>query len=132
MSDQEDKKNVKPSGKAAWIWLGIFLILGVLLLLKNFDSEKPAEFNQSQFIDALKENRILSADIYSEANDVLSISGRYLLAAEATSVPVKATARDKKAPRQEYLNFCRSVPRLLQSSRIMTHGFLCSVPYCRW
>lgn len=119
MSDQEDKKNVKPSGKAAWIWLGIFLILGVLLLLKNFDSEKPAEFNQSQFIDALKENRILSADIYSEANDVLSISGRYLLAAEATSVPVKATARDKKAPRQEYLYKTRvqktdTIDKLLQ------------------
>ena len=119
MSDQEDKKSVKPSGKAAWIWLGIFLILGVLLLLKNFDSEKPAEFNQSQFIDALKENRILSADIYSEANDVLSISGRYLLAAEATSVPVKETARDKKSPRREYLYKTRvqktdTIDKLLQ------------------
>ena len=119
MANQEDKKTVKPSGKAAWIWLGIFLILGVLLIFKNFDNEKPAEFNQTQFIDALKENRILSADINSEANDVLSISGRYLLAADATSVPVKETAKIKKAPRKEYLYKTRvqktdTIDKLLQ------------------
>ena len=67
MANQEDKKSVKPSSKAAWIWLAIFLVLGVLLMLKNFDGEKTTEFNQSQFIDALKENRILTADIYSTA-----------------------------------------------------------------
>ena len=119
MANQEDKKSVKPSSKAAWIWLAIFLVLGVLLMLKNFDGEKTTEFNQSQFIDALKENRILTADIYSEPNDVLSISGRYVLSADATSTPVKETAKVKKSPRPEYLYKTRvqktdEVDKLLQ------------------
>ena len=119
MANSEDKKINKSSSKAAWIWLIIFLVLGALLLLKNFDGEKTTEFNQSQFIDALKENRILTADIYSEPNDVLSISGRYVLSADAASVPVKETANVKKSPRAEYLYETRvqktaEVDKLLQ------------------
>ena len=99
MADQDNKNLIKASPKATWIWLIIFIGLGVLLMFKNCDSEKITEFNQTQFVEALKENRILTADINSEANDVLSISGRYRLNADATATPVKETTSTKNPPR---------------------------------
>ncbi len=102
MADQDNKKNVY-SNKAAWVWIGIFIILGVLLMFRNCDSEKTTEFNQSQFVKALQENRILSADIDAENNGVLSISGRFVLSKDAGSTPVKETSASKKVPKEEYI-----------------------------
>lgn len=79
MANEEKMKGFKPNNKAAVVWLLIFIGVGVLLLFKNFDSNKVTEWNQSQFVAAIQHDQVLTAEIDAQNNDVMTIKGKYIL-----------------------------------------------------
>ena len=79
MPPDDKTKKFKPNNKAAIVWLVIFIVIGILLIFKNFDKSKVTEWNQSQFIEAIKHEQIITAVIDAQNNDVLTIKGKYIL-----------------------------------------------------
>lgn len=79
MPPEDKTKKFKPNNKAAIVWLVIFIVIGILLIFKNFDKSKVTEWNQSQFIEAIKHEQIITAVIDAQNNDVLTIKGKYIL-----------------------------------------------------
>ena len=81
------------SGKAALVWLLIFILLGSLLLFNGIHPAKVTELDQTEFEAKLAEGAIKTAVVTSETNRVLTIEGKYTVVPPApagTAVPQAA------------------------------------------
>ena len=84
---QEQRSDKKAAGvasalrprapKAAFVWLAILLGIGILVLFKGYKEEKITVFTQSEFVKALNEGVIKTADVVAEADAVLSVRGTF-------------------------------------------------------
>ena len=66
------------SGKAALVWLLIFILLGSLLLFNGINPARVTELDQTEFEAKLGEGAIKTAVVTSETNRVLTIEGKYV------------------------------------------------------
>ena len=99
MASEDKKKKFNASNKAAIVWLVIFIVIGVLLLFKNFDKTKVTEWNQSQFIEAVQHEQVLTAVIDAQNNDVLTIKGKYILNKQSNLPAAVQKDNIKRKPR---------------------------------
>ncbi len=96
------------NGRAALVWLIIFILLGTLVLFRGFNPTRITEFDQTEFEAKLAAGDIKTAVVTSENERVLSIEGKYYTFAlpaaksapeaenkksEATPQPAAATAK---------------------------------------
>ena len=73
----DDVKQDKPrSGKAALVWLLIFLFIGSLLIFRVPSGDKPRDLSQSEFETLLAQGAVRQAAVTPEANRVLVIEGK--------------------------------------------------------
>ena len=99
----DDVKKEKPrSGKAALVWLLIFLFIGSLLIFRTPSGDKPRELVQSEFETQLAQNRVRQIAVTPESNRVLVIEGK-LAAPAAAGKPAAASAAKPTAFRTRVL-----------------------------
>ena len=65
------------AGKAALVWLVIFLFIGALLIFRTPSSDKPQVLPQSEFETLLAKGDILEAAVTPESPRVLNIEGKF-------------------------------------------------------
>ena len=65
------------AGKAALVWLVIFLFIGALLIFRTPASDKPQVLPQSEFETLLAKGDILEAAVTPESPRVLNIEGKF-------------------------------------------------------
>ncbi len=65
------------SGRAALVWLLIFVFIGSLLIFRTPSGAKPKEFSQSEFERYLLAGQIVQAAVTPESNRVLSVEGKF-------------------------------------------------------
>ncbi len=75
-----DPKPTRPNpprnSRAALVWLGIMLLIGGLLIFKDFGSSATKVLSQSEFEKMLSDKRIVSARITADNNQVFDVEGR--------------------------------------------------------
>ncbi|MDD3154976.1 MAG: ATP-dependent zinc metalloprotease FtsH [Victivallaceae bacterium] len=74
------------SSRAAFVWLAVFIVIGIMALMRMPAENKTAELTQSEFENALAAGKIATAKIVPENDRVLSISGVF-----RSTEPVMAT-----------------------------------------
>ena len=74
-----------PNSKAALIWLIVLLILGGLLMFKNYAPEEMKNLNQSEFEQLLTEKRVVSAVVTNDSDRIFDIEGKYLPNADSAN-----------------------------------------------
>ena len=99
----DDVKKEKPrSGKAALVWLLIFLFIGSLLIFRTPSGDKPRDLSQSEFEFQLVQNCVRQIAVTPESNRVLVIEGK-LAAPAAAGKPAAASAAKPTAFRTRVL-----------------------------
>ncbi len=94
MAENNNIKTEKPrSGKAALVWLIIFLFIGALLIFRTPSSDKPRVLSQSEFETLLSQGDILEAAVTPESTRILNVEGKFTVrAAAGDKVPQKKLA----------------------------------------
>ncbi|MDD3118126.1 MAG: ATP-dependent zinc metalloprotease FtsH [Victivallales bacterium] len=110
--DPSQEQRPRKSPVAAVIWLLIFAFFCVLIYLKYYPSPKVAEWNQSDFEQALKAGKIASVVVTPETDRIFILEGEYhkdknAVATEKTAPqPVPPTALK---PAEKYFFHCRVI-----------------------
>jgi len=90
------------SGRAALVWLLIFMLLGSLFLFRGAGSSKVTDFDQTAFETKLAAGDIKTAVITSESDRILAIEGKYFVSeADAAKAPAALDSSKKEGVRAE-------------------------------
>ena len=78
VGDSKNRRQAPPgSSKAALVWLIVSLIIGGLLLFKNYSPKDVKTLKQSEFENLLGKKQINSAVIVNDSENIYDIEGKY-------------------------------------------------------
>ncbi|MBO5763057.1 MAG: ATP-dependent zinc metalloprotease FtsH [Lentisphaeria bacterium] len=89
------KEPVPRNGKAALVWLLVFVLLGSLFLFRGTSPAKMTELNQTDFEAKVVAGAVRTAKVTPGEGDVLEITGKYLLPAEEGQTPQECDYRTR-------------------------------------
>ena len=77
MGDKNRRQVPPGSSKSAFVWLIVLLIIGGLLLFKNYSPKDVKTLKQSEFENLLGKKLITSAVIVNDSENIYDIEGKY-------------------------------------------------------
>ena len=94
MAENNNMKMDRPrTGKAALVWLLVFLFIGALLIFRTPSADKPQVLSQSEFETLLAKGDVLEAAVTPESNRILNVEGKFSVRTGAgESAPQKKVA----------------------------------------
>ena len=106
MAENNNPRMDRPrSGKAAWVWLIIFLFIGALLIFRTPSADKPQVLSQSAFEALLFKGDVTEASVTPESNRILNIEGKYTVRTGAgDKAPQKKVAFNTRVLASERLD----------------------------
>ena len=103
------------NSRAALVWLGIMLLIGGLLLFKDFGSAGTKTLSQSEFEKLLSDNRIASVRITADNNQVFDVEGTMYSGAQAPDAGgAPSVSKEKTVPFRTRVVFSEKLSDLLR------------------
>ena len=131
-SENKEQRNVKNPAdvvsalsprvpRAAIVWLVILLGIGALVLFRGYEEDKVTVFTQTEFLKVLRKGVIKTADVTSEAESVLAVSGtfdRELYIKESGNSVIPIPAKEEKSSKKAK-SPARYTTRLIRSEALI-------------